>query len=132
MATITVGVNLVTEFLELYWQYVITPILYLIVAFIVTVKSAEKGINTRFEKWVRWFVVYPFVLFDWFVNQTAMVVLCFDWADDKTEVVTERMKRYKRAYGFVAPYRLIDYWRKFIVIVLCWIANKIAPGHCDI
>lgn len=118
------------EFFELYWQYIIVPIIYLAVAFFITVKVAERAMETRFEKLVLYFVVYPFVLFDWAVNQTVMVVVCFELADDKTEIVTARMKRYLRAYEFVKPYRFIDWWRYYVAITMCWIANKIAKGHC--
>ena len=130
MATITVGVKNVLEFFTLYWQYIIVPIIYLIFAFFVTIKVAEKAIETKFEKLVLWFIVYPFVLFDWLMNMTVMTVVCFDLPASRTEVVTARMKRYKRAYQFVEPPRLIDKWRSWFSFFLCDIANAITEDHC--
>lgn len=108
--------------------YIILPIVYLILAFFVTVKVGERAIGTVFEWPVFVIFVAPFILYDWFINQTVMVVLCLDLAEDKTEVVTKRMKRYKKEYEY--PYELLHHWRLFLAKFLCGIANSITEDHC--
>lgn len=134
--------ELLVEFVNLVGWFIIAPIVYLTAAFAVTVRMAKKAMGEEllsgfkfseaslFAKLVFVFFVIPFVLFDWAMNMTVITVLCLDLPKDKTEVVTERMKRYKRTYGITKPYKMIDHWRLQVAFFLCSIANSIAKEHC--
>lgn len=135
--------EVLTEFVELVGWYLVMPLIYLTVAFAITVRMATIAVDKNFmlstfnfweaslfAKFVFVFFVIPFVLFDWAVNMTVMTVLCLELPGDRTEVVTERMKRYKRTYGMTKPYKMVNRWRREIAFFLCSIANSIAREHC--
>lgn len=110
--------------------YLLAPIIYLIIAFIITFKVATKAKGTVFEKPVLVFFVVPFFIFDWAVNITVMTVVCLDLPDGWNEVVTKRMQRYKRRYKLIEPHKLIDKWRLWLAFFLCNLANTVDEEHC--
>lgn len=74
-----------------------------------------------------------FLIQDWIVNM-MMSFWFLDPPGHPTEVVTQRMVRYKKKYGFVANKLLtpLERWRKRHGFFLCRVLNKFAfrGDHC--
>lgn len=78
--------------------------------------------NTRFEPYFRYTVVPVFLVADWLVNLIISPAF-LDLPATPFELVTARMKRYKRGYP-------IGTWRNNFAWWLCRHLNRHDKGHC--
>lgn len=107
-------------------------ILFLEYCFVMTI--IHKTRDTILAPVVKYTLVPFFVIQDWVYNIIPMTVLMLDLPDSPGELVTGRMKRYKRWYSDNdLPYtnlsKLERYRLKFAQ-TLCKHLNRFDMGHC--
>ena len=110
-------------------EFVIGNFIMLIVIFIWVMKLRDAVERTKWEKPLRVIVGIPAFAFDWYVNTFAATIFFLD-PPDGWEVVTGRMKRYKKNYEGQKYLILIKLWRLWWAVRLCDLANKYDKGHC--
>lgn len=110
-------------------EFVIGNFFLLIVIFIWVMKLRDAVEDTWLEKPLRIIVGIPAFIFDWYVNTFAATILFLD-PPDGWEVVTGRLKRYKKQYVGKEHLSLIKKWRLFWANYLCDLANRHDKGHC--
>jgi len=110
-------------------EFVVVNFLLLIMIFIWVMKLRDAVEGTTLEKPLRIMVGLPAFIFDWYVNTFAATILFFD-PPDGWEVVTGRLRRYKKAYQGQVHLSHIKKWRLWWAEYLCELANKHDKGHC--
>lgn len=110
-------------------QFVIGNFVLLILIFVWVMKLRDWSEDTKWEKPLRIIVGIPAFAFDWYVNTFAATILFLD-PPDGWEVVTGRLKRYKKQYGVKDHLSWIKWWRYRWAIYLCDLANRHDKGHC--
>lgn len=73
-----------------------------------------------------------FIVQDWLMN-LVMTIWFLDPPEHISEVVTGRMKRYKRTGGYSkrgAGIELVEAWRYYFAVYLCKALNRFDKGHC--
>ena len=76
-------------------------------------------------------LVILFVLADWWVN-LVISLLMLDLPAHARELVTGRLKRYKKEYQGTPPDQLgqVERWRLGFAVFLCRQLNRYDPEHC--
>jgi len=110
-------------------EFVVVNFILLVFVFVWVMKLRDACEGTVWEPFLRVVVGIPALVFDWYVNTFAATVLFLD-PPDGWEVVTGRLKRYKKKYGSQAHLKGIKWWRLTIAEFFCNLANKFDVGHC--
>ena len=107
-------------------------IIFLQYCFVMTIIHRTK--DTILAPVVKYTLVPVFVIQDWLYNITAMTVLMLDLPDGPFELVTGRMKRYKRELSFDGdPYTYLNWLERYqlgFAKFLCKQLNRFDIGHC--
>lgn len=119
----------VTQLVQNYLSFTMMFGIYLFVGFIVVIKLGEKAKGTRWYK--PYLVIFgiPFTVADWLFDIVVIPVF-WDKREHNKELLTDRMKRYKR---ISKPERMVFKMSKFRYVSsvnLCRILNVIDKGHC--
>ena len=85
------------------------PVVFLFFAFTATMYHKTKG--TRFEKLIKYTLVPIFVITDWYLNWTTAWIIFWDMPDSPGELVTARVKRYRKMYLGRTDLNLKQRWR---------------------
>ena len=110
-------------------EFVVGNFILLIMIFIWVMKLRDLVKGTRWEKPAKIIVGIPAFIFDWYVNTFAATILFLD-PPDGWEVVTGRLKRYKKKYQGQVYLSPVKRWRLGWANYLCNLANKHDVGHC--
>ncbi|MBT6551090.1 MAG: hypothetical protein HOM14_07035 [Gammaproteobacteria bacterium] len=114
--------------IDQYFSLVITAMIYLFVAFVFVMKVKHKVVGTKLELPGKIFLGAPFVVFDWWVN-ILLIPLFLDAPGSFTELVTGRMKRYKKLKVYSHSSRIIK-WRFMFAVWICQKLNQHDKDHC--
>ena len=115
-----------TEYLELTLLFFVGTFLFYVL--IMEMKVEVEG--TRFYPLFKYTLVPPFLVADWITNILISPIF-LDPPATPFELVTARMKRYKRVYN--VSYRLltpVERFRLTFAIWLCRHLNRHDEGHC--
>ncbi len=110
--------------------YSLVAFIYLFIAFVFVVKVKHRVAGTKYELPAKLLLVVPFAIFDWVVN-----IIISPWFLDPPkgiELVTGRMKRYKKRYMNLTRYEMnpLEVWRLQFAIWLCKRLNQHDHNHC--
>ena len=111
------------------FEFVAGNFVLLILIFVWVMRLRDWVEGTKLEKPLRIIVGVPAFAFDWYVNLFAASILFLD-PPDGWEVVTGRLKRYKKKYQRKAKPNLLERWRLGWANYLCDLANRHDRGHC--
>lgn len=112
-------------------EFVVVNFVLLILIFVWVMQLRDAVAGTIWEKPARIFIGIPAFAFDWYVNMFAASILFLDLPEGLwREVVTGRLKRYKKEYQGQEYLSLIKLWRLWWAEHLCDLANKYDMGHC--
>ena len=117
-----------TDWLMKYW---IATTIVLLVEYVIVMKIARWAEGTDYEGLVKYTVAPVFIIQDWWVNVLYSVPM-MDPPGTWNELVTGRMKRYKKKYSYTdySNYNLAEKWRLNYAMWLCKLLNKHDPEHC--
>jgi len=115
--------------IEIIIRFVAVNIILLMLIFAWVMKIRDWVEGTKWEKPARIFIGIPAFAFDWYVNMFACTILFLDLPDG-WEVVTGRLKRYKKDYRGQVHLSAIKKWRLWWAIYFCAFASKYDIGHC--
>ena len=115
--------DIIWEVLTNYYRYALLGILYLFFAYVAVMALKRRFDNTIWEKPLAIVIGIPAVLFDWGMNW-FITPLFWDRPATWHELVTGRLKRYKRDYSSGFKYRLAS--------SVCRILDRFDPDgdHC--
>lgn len=112
-------------------EFVVGNFLLLMLIFVWVMKLRDWSEGTSWEKPLKYTVGVAAFAFDWYVNMFAATILFLDLPEKLwREVVTGRLKRYKKEYSNQTRLSGIKRWRLFLANYLCDMANKHDKHHC--
>ena len=106
------------------WLLIVPALVFLatFALFVLTAKLVSKYKDTKAEPLI-WPIVIVFVALDWFANWYVMSLWFFEWPQTKSELVTDRMKRYKIEEPSGSRKSQFAFW-------LCKQLSEHDEGHC--
>ena len=110
--------------------YMLLSLVGLFVAFVIVAKLVRTFEDTILDPLVRYVLVPAFVIADWLLNFTTAWWMFWDMPNSWGELVTARLKRYKREYLYRDNLDLLDKWRLVFALRMCRLLSKHDPEHC--
>ena len=110
--------------------YMLLSIVWVFIAFVITAKLVRKFEDTALDPVVRYGVVPVFVIADWLLNFTTAWWIFWDMPNSWGELVTDRLKRYKKVYIHTDVLNPLEKWRVLFAIRMCKMLSKHDPEHC--
>jgi hypothetical protein len=110
--------------------YMLLSIVGVFVLFVITAKLVRTFEDTVLDPVVRYVVVPAFVICDWLLNFTTAWWMFLDMPNSWTELVTDRLKRYKHDYLYKDNTTLLEDWRLVFAVRMCKLLSKHDPEHC--
>jgi hypothetical protein len=110
--------------------YMLLSLVGLFVAFVITAKLVRQFEDTVLDPVVRYVVVPAFMVCDWLLNFTTAWWMFLDMPNSWGELVTARLKRYKREYLYKDNTTFLEDWRLGFAMRMCKLLSKHDPEHC--
>lgn len=109
---------------------VVMSIAAMVVLFAFTARLVIGTRDTAFEPLVKLTIVPAFVFLDWLYNWSIASIVFMEFPRTPGELVTARMKRYKRDYQGLTNPRFYEKWRFNLSIYLCRQLSHHDKNHC--
>lgn len=109
-------------------ELIINPFIAMFILFIQYVVLMELLAKYGETNWLKP-LVFIFIIEDYIVNWLITVTF-LDAPRGLNELVTGRMKRYKRKYQLLEDLNILESWRYNFAVWLCNHLNRYDKGHC--